>query len=239
MNGLNLGDHGDAEERGRWPALRLHFPLYEEFWRLQVFPLRGANGGIRTDIDGRLELMAQEHYKCFLSLSIALGNLNDEAHPERIFSSLQNAGNRAKQVVRYFNDIRAECIPANPDPIDAEPLADFCRDIADYRNYVHEDVMGMIEYQQRRYLPKPDRLDQYRRWSRLQNANLADFDPLSGILRAQFDRLTALLDYHWHLMLDRSAQVFASPRFAQLLPPPPAQAHVMQQIALSSNVRLG
>lgn len=34
----------------------LHFPLYEQFWLLHVFPLRGDDGQIRADIDERLEL---------------------------------------------------------------------------------------------------------------------------------------------------------------------------------------
>ena len=88
-----------------------------------VYRLRGADGRIRADIDARLELMAQEHYKCFLSLSIAQGGLDDDAHPERTFSSLQNAGNRAQQVIRLFNDIRAACLPADRDPLDPARFA--------------------------------------------------------------------------------------------------------------------
>ena|SRR5438132_1020740 len=76
-----------CREREFWPELQNHFPLYEEFWRLHVFRLRGPDGYIRGDIDGRLEIMAQEHYKCFISLHKALRSLGDETHPEQTFSN--------------------------------------------------------------------------------------------------------------------------------------------------------
>ncbi|MBI5083807.1 MAG: hypothetical protein HZB13_04320 [Acidobacteria bacterium] len=205
MNGISLTTHGDSEEQARWPALQPAFPLYEPFWMQHVYTLRGTDGRIRADIDERLELMAQEHYKCFLSLSIAQGGLDDEAHPERTFGSLQNAGNRAQQVIRLFNDIRAACLPANPDPVDPGPFADYCRGVAEYRNYVHEDVMGMVEIGRRRYLPKPAFLETYRRWSRLQGAPVLDFEPLRDVLTARFTALTTLLDGRWRMLLDRGA----------------------------------
>lgn len=93
MNGPSLATHGDSEERNRWPEMRKHFPLYEAFWQVHVFTLRDGTGHIRQDVDERLELMAQAHYKCFVSVSIALDGLGDETHPERTFSSLQNAAN--------------------------------------------------------------------------------------------------------------------------------------------------
>lgn len=240
MNGISLATHGDSEERVRWPALQAHFPLYEAFWIQHVYTLRGTDHGIRADIDERLELMAQEHYKCFLSLSIAWGGLNDDAHPERTFSSLQNAGNRAQQVIRLFNDIRAACLPADPNPVDPVPLADYCRGIAEYRNYVHEDVMGMIVIGGRRYLPKPACFEKYQRWSRLQGAPVLDFEPLRDVLAGRFAELTTLLDSRWRMLLDRTPALLASPGYRQFLPPQPGTGNVvMQRIILCSNVQLG
>ncbi len=240
MNGISLATHGDSEEQARWPALHLHFPLYEQFWMLHVYTLRGADGRIRADIDERLELMAQEHYKCFLSLSIAQGGLDDDAHPERTFSSLQNAGNRAQQVIRLFNEIRAACLPADPDPVDPAPLVDYCRGVAEYRNYVHEDLMGMVVIGGRRYLPRPACLGTYRRWSRLRGASVADFEPLHEVLATRFTALNALLDSRWRMLIDRTPAVLASPGYRQLLPRQAGVANVVvQRIMLSSNVQLG
>jgi hypothetical protein len=131
------------------------------------------------------------------------------------------------------------CLPANPDAVNPEPFADFCRTIAEYRNYVHEDVMGMIQLRDRRYLPRADKLAAYKRWSRLQNANLADFEPIADLLHRQFRDLTALLDNHWRMMLDRSAPVLESPRYRRLLPPLPARPQIAQRIVLSSSIHLG
>ncbi len=240
MNGISLATHGDSEERARWPALQPHFALYEPFWLQHVYTLRGGDGRIRSDIDERLELMAQEHYKCFLSLSIAQGGLDDDAHPERTFSSLQNVGNRAQQVIRLFNDIRAACLPADRNPVDPAPFTEYCRGIAEYRNYVHEDVMGMIVIRGRRYLPKPEYLETYRRWSRLQGAPVADFESLHDVLAARFAALTNLLDSRWRMLLDRSPALLTSVGYRQLLPPQVGVANVvMQRIVLSSNVQLG
>lgn len=232
--------HGDPREREFWPALQKHFPLYEDFWRLHVFPLRGADGHIRGDIDERLEIMAQEHYKTFVSLHKVLNGLGDASHPEQTFSSMQNAANSAKRVLMNFNSIRAECMPANSAPIDAEPFADFCRTIARYRNQVHEDLVPMVERQNRRYLPKPDKLDQYSRWSRLKKPDLSDFIPVSDVLNERFESLCNLLDHHWRKVLDRSPGVLGSPRYAQLLPSlPEGLVPVMNRIELSSNVQRG
>ena len=101
MNGIRLTALGDNEEQARWPALQPCFPRYEPFWIQHVYPLRGTDGRIRADVDERLELMAQENYKCFLSLSVAQHGLDDDAHPERTFSCLQNAGN--PEVAEGFN----------------------------------------------------------------------------------------------------------------------------------------
>jgi hypothetical protein len=237
MNGPTLLGQGDNREREFWPALRNHFPLYEDFWRLHVFHLRGADGYIRGDIDERLEIMAQEHYKCFISLHKAFLSLGDETHPEQTFSSLQNAGKRANQVVRKFNDIRLECVPGNPNLISPEPFAQFCQNIAQYRNQIHEDVMSMVEYQNCRYLPRPDKLAKYSRWSRLGEPDLADFTPLSGLLRERFDCLCCLLDQHWRMMLERSPEVLESRRYAQLVPPQPQTVVVTYQMVLSSNIQ--
>jgi hypothetical protein len=209
MNGISLGAHGGTEERARWAALQPHFPLYEPFWIEHVYTLRGADHLIRPEIDERLELTAQEHYKCSLSLSIAQAGLDDAAHPERTFSSLQNAGNHAQQVIRLFNDIRAACLP--PDPVDQAPFADYCHSIAEYRNYVHEGVMGMILFEGRRYLPKLGCLGMHRRWSRLRGAPVTDFEPLDDVLTARFGALTILLDSHWRMLLDRTPTLVASP----------------------------
>src|ERR1039458_2584107 len=108
MSTATLEAYGDTEEQKRWPEVKSRFPLYEPFWQTHVFPLRDGRGRIRADIDERLELMAQEHYKCFISVSMVLGR--DAARPEKAFSSLQNAAKRAQAVIRLFNSALIACV---------------------------------------------------------------------------------------------------------------------------------
>jgi hypothetical protein len=233
-----LVTHGDAEERKRWPEVSRYFPLYEPFWQKHVFPLRDSRGRIRADIDERLELMAQEHYKCFVSVSIALDGLGHDDHPERTFSSLQNAANRAKQVIQLFNSVRETCVTNATNPVPVDGFEDYARDTALYRNFVHEDVVGLLQDRDhRRYIPRPDKLMKYRRWSSFHNADQADFLALEDCLRASSTTLSQLLGEHWQRMLELSAAVVESQRYAQLLPPLP-QAPEMQPVVLCSNVQL-
>lgn len=239
MSNANLLDHGDPLERDRWPALKRHFPLYEEFWRLHVFPLRDAAGFIRGDIDGSLELMAQAHYKCFISLAIADDGLSDETHPERTFGSLQNVANRARDVVQRFNKLQEVCTVPERKPDDAEPFVEFSREIALYRNFVHEDAVGMVQVDARRYLPMAEKLDTYQRWSRLRNADPDDFVPVSDILRDRFARVIGLLESTWQSMLDLSPEILNSSRYAELRPELPGGLIKSESIGICSNVRLG
>ena len=90
-----------------------------------------------------------------------------------------------------------------------------------------------------RYLPKPACLGTYRRWSRLQAAPVADFEPLRVVLASRFATLTNLLDSRWRGMLDRTPALLASATYRRLLPPQHSAANVvMQYIMLSSNVQL-
>src|ERR1017187_2174884 len=143
MSTATLEKYGDAQEQKRWPDVKKHFPLYEQFWQTHIFTLRDERGRIRADIDERLELMAQEHYKCFISVSMNLGR--DAARPERTFSSLQNAANRAQAVIRLFNSVQSECVP-NSTPVEGcDGLAGIAIQVKRYRNLIHEDVVGLVQ----------------------------------------------------------------------------------------------
>jgi hypothetical protein len=72
MPAPTLDKHGDPMEQKWWAAVQPHFPLYEGFWQAHIFTLRGANGQIRADIDERIELMAQAHYKCLVSATVII-----------------------------------------------------------------------------------------------------------------------------------------------------------------------
>jgi hypothetical protein len=231
----NAWSSRDTEEQHRWSAVKKDFPLYEPFWRMHVFTLRDERGRIRADVDERLELMAQEHYKCFISVSMAQSR--DPSRPERAFSSLQNAANRARGVIQLFNSVQETCAP-NAKPIDYEPFQDLAKTIATYRNFIHEDVVGLIEDKEHhRYIPLPEKIAQYRRWSRFHGADLKDFVLLEDYIGRMYTDLCQLLDQRWHLMLDQSKAILESAEYQTLLPPLKPMAP-MQPIVLCSNVQI-
>jgi hypothetical protein len=230
---------GDPLERAEWPAVEKHFPAYERFWNLHVFPLRGEDGQIRADIDRRLEVMAQENYRCFASVAEVLKQLSDPTHPEIAFSNLQNAGNRAQQVVKLFDEIRNECLNL-ADATDCADLRNFCSSIAPYRNLVHEGRMGMVERHGRRLVPALDKLGQYQRWSELRDAPDADLVSLDDALQKAFASLCKYLSIYYDRMLANSADVLASGRYHALFPALKPSAKTLScRIVASSNTQLG
>ena len=235
MSSATLRAYRDVEEQHRWPAVKKDFPLYEPFWQMHVFTLRDERGRIRGDVDERLELMAQEHYKCFISVSMV--QTRDASRPERTFSSLQNAANRARDVIQLFNSVQETCAPTAK-PIQIEPFQSLAKTIATYRNFIHEDVVGLIEGKEHhRYIPLPDKLAQYRRWSRFHGADLNDFVLLEDYIRRMYEFLCQLLDQHWRIILDQSKAVLESVEYQRLLPPLKPIAP-MQPIVLCSNVQI-
>lgn len=96
--------HGDPRERKYWPVVKNFFPLYEPFWSQHIVPLRGPDGGISPEAHESLEFLAQKHYSCFISLRLAHKELGNERHPEKAFSHLQNAANRARDTATRFNE---------------------------------------------------------------------------------------------------------------------------------------
>jgi len=94
-------EDGDALEKATWPALAPFFPHHEEFWRIQLVPLR-STGSIHPPrgIDDDFQFLAMQHYLC-MSLwekptneswgyalnAVSTANL---LAPFRVFSPLDN-----------------------------------------------------------------------------------------------------------------------------------------------------
>ena len=199
---IDLRNQGDRAERELWPVMQRHFPLYEEFWRLHVATLRGRDGQIRSDIDARLERMAQENYKCFISSATAQKLLTDDSHPENTFSSLQNAANSAQHVIQYFDSVRADCLKVS-ERIDCGALREYAASIALYRNYVHEGVTPRLQRNGRGMMPTSDQLKSgnYKRWSQLRSAPETDLVSILDAMRSSFNELMMLFDTSWRQMI--------------------------------------
>jgi hypothetical protein len=234
-----LASHGDVRERELWPSLSLHFASYASFWATFVFPLRDESGQrIRRDVDERLELMAQENYNCFLSLAKALVNIGNIEHPEIEYNNLQNAANAARATVEHFVGF-VRSTSSHAVEISVENLADLARRVALYRNFIHEGVVALVQIDDVFYIPRPECLDKYRRWSQLQEADRRDFTPVAEDMRSEFQSLCGLIDARWKEMLVLAPEVTGSEAYRQM-PALPAK-HLLHQgdIVCSSNVQQG
>ena len=228
--------HGDIRERSLWPTVRGYFPLYEGFWRAHVVPLRDSDGYVRREVDQRLQLMAQAHYSCLVSLGSVLDALLDEEHPERAFSSLQNVANHAQKVIRHFNQISSECLGQRAERIEVGNLSRFASGVAKYRNYVHNDLIAMVDIEGVRHLPKLDKRDRDQPWSELQKLAADDFVPVARFVRDQFDEVVTLLSEAWETMLGFSPSLLGSSRYAQLTLRASAPT-ILEIKSIQSNVR--
>lgn len=227
---------GDLTEQKWWPVVQPHFPLYERFWQEHIFTLRDANGQVRADIDNRLELMAQAHYKCFISATVVIDSTNNP--PERVFSSLQNCANRAQEVICLFKAVYLKCTGTKETSIDPSPLRTVAIEISRYRNLVHEDLVGVVIEggSKQRFIPLPDKLTKYLRWSSLRSADLKDFVPLDDYIQATTSTLFKLIDGTWAAMLKISGDILTSTEYKKLLPPLPQPAAEVPVI-LTSNTQ--
>jgi hypothetical protein len=231
--------YGDVREKELWPSLSLHFASYAPFWATYVLPLRDETGrSIRGDIDERLELMAQENYKCFLSLSNALANLTNLEHPEIEYNGLQSAANAANATVEHFASF-ASAAAGRVVEIPVDDLANIARRVARYRNFIHEGVIALLRIGDAFHIPKPECLEKYRRWSRLQEADRQDFTPLAEDMQFEFKALCGVIDVRWKEMLALAPEMTDSDAFRQLPVLPAAQLPHQGDIVCSSNVQQG
>ncbi len=233
-----LKTHGDTMEKQLWPELRDRFPLYEMFWQQHVFKLREhEHGVIRADVHAQLELMAQAHYKCLVSLSIALDNKDNP--PERVFSSLQNASKRARTVIDHFNWVYNYCTGNAGNAMDPAAIIAFGTGMAPYRNLVHEDLIGLRvdEATGKALLPMSDKLGKYTRWSSLRTADPVDFMEVDQYIADAFEELCSLINAAWQGMLDVSKAILDSPRYVDLLPARAVAVPTAGDIVLTSNTQ--
>lgn len=235
--GQLLARYGDAREKELWPSLAPHFGLYALFWATYVFPLRDENGRrIRHHLDESLELMAQENYKCFLSLGHALTNLDNVEHPEIEYNDLQTAANAAKCTVEHFvSFLRRASGRAVEIPVDG--LADLARKVARYRNFIHEGVVALLKIDGVFHIPKPESLEKYRRWSRLQEPDTQDFTPVAEDMRSEFSALCGLIDARWKAMMALAPEATNSEAYQQVPVVPAEQLPHQCDIVFSSNVQ--
>jgi hypothetical protein len=120
-----------------------------------------------------------------------------------------------------------------------DDLADLARRVALYRNFIHEGVVALLKIDGVFHIPRPECLEKYRRWSRLQEADTQDFTPVAEDMRSEFEALCALIDARWKEMLTLAPEVTGLEAYLQLPAVPTEQLRHPCDIVCSSNVQQG
>src|SRR5215472_4117169 len=87
-----------------------------------------------------------------------------------------------------FNEIHGKCIQ-RADKVSVKALKVYARGIAQYRNLIHEDATPMVISKGQMFIPRPDKLKKYRRWSALRKADPADLAPLTDVIQTEAEAL--------------------------------------------------
>src|SRR5438034_1547458 len=137
---------GDQTERQTWGALKDYIPHYERFWQLYVHPLRQSGSiCLRANLDETVESMAVHNYSIYVSLARAHGELV-QRHAEfrffeEIYGHLFRAAEMAQKTVRKFDQMYVSCL-RGPAKIPTKALANVRDRLSEYRNLVHDAILG-------------------------------------------------------------------------------------------------
>jgi hypothetical protein len=187
---------GDKTERQYWGRLRKLVPHYETFWQLYVVPFRAPDSiWFRPDLDPTVETLAITSYSTFSALGRAYEQVysNEEGfrHIEEVYMAIQRSAELGIKLIEAFALLEEDRLHS----ASTSELKDFIKNrLSRYRNLLHDAILPMPKNQKRRKIPKPDRIDQYRLWTRVMyHYDDDDFvfasDQAKGDFRATCSRL--------------------------------------------------
>lgn len=202
-----LRKFGDRTERQYWDRLRRFIPHYETFWQLYVLPLRERNSiWFREDIDPLVETVAIASYSTYLALGRAhqqvFANRDGFRHIEEVYMAIQRAGEVGLKLVDGFGKLQEQY--SRPRPLKSRVSLDgFIKDrLSRYRNLLHDAILPMPKEAKRRQVPKPDKIDNYRLWTRVMyHYNPEDFVFASEQAREDFIATASRLEDAWKEMV--------------------------------------
>jgi hypothetical protein len=205
-NAPRLQKFGDKTEQQYWERLRKFIPHYEEFWQLYVLPLR-ESGSIwfRRDLDPKEETVAIANYSTFAALGRAheqvYSNKDGFRHIEEVYMAIQRSAEVGIKLIQAFALLEEDRLHS-PSILDSYELEDFIkRRLSGYRNLLHHAILPMPKQQKRRKIPKPDRIDEYRLWTRVMyHYNDDDFVFASDQAKADFTATCSRLEDAWKAM---------------------------------------
>src|SRR5579871_840067 len=166
-----LARFGDKLERDHWGHLQVLIPHYETFWQRYVYPLRSGHSiWFRNGIDPDLEDLAIASYSTYSTLARARQKIYSEHDEYRFLEELYAMVQRAAEIgvkllnqfAEFYTGLR-HCAP----PVSASPTEQFIESrLKKYRNLLHDAILAMPkDDRRRRLIPKPEHIDQYRRWT--------------------------------------------------------------------------
>jgi hypothetical protein len=197
---------GDKTEQQYWVRLRKRIPHYEDFWQLYVLPLR-ALGSIwfREDIDEKWETIAIASYSTFSALGRAYEQVQTNKdrfrHIAEVYMAIQRSAELGVKLVNAFASVNGGPLLSANSSVASE-LEEFIENrLSKYRNLLHDVILPMPKAERRRMIPKPDRIDEYRLWTRVMyHYNEEDFISASEQMKNDFEATCSRLEDAWEAM---------------------------------------
>ena len=205
-NAPRLQKFGDKTEQRYWGRLRKFIPHYEEFWQLYVLPLREPGSiWFRRDLDPKVETVAIANYSTFAALGRAheqvYSNKDGFRHIEEVYMAIQRSAEVGIKLIQAFALLEEDRLHS-PSILGSSDLDDFIKKrLSKYRNLLHHAILPMPKEQKRRKIPKPDRIDEYRLWTRVMYYyNDEDFVFASDQAKADYTATCSRLEDAWKAM---------------------------------------
>jgi len=217
---LTIRANGDDIERSNWDRLESYVHRYEEVWRALVAPLRAPNSILfRDGIDKDFEEFAMCHYTSYVNLARALNKIDcrqdDLKFAHEIWANMQHSAEVAIKSVGAFKQIYLACTLPRRDPkINTTRLEAAKGAVKKYRNTLHDPIVATAKHGEVRLLPKPERLDQYHRWtSVMYHRREEDFVPVDELLSSHFRSLASALQGVWGEIVERCNEIMFTAEF--------------------------
>ncbi|MGB8496356.1 MAG: hypothetical protein WCE53_18315 [Candidatus Acidiferrum sp.] len=193
-------------------------PHYETFWQLYVLPLRADNSiWFQDGIDPQIETIAITSYSTFTALGRARHKIYSDnerfRHVEELYMAIQRSLELGKKLVDEFGRLEMKLL-CSKSCVSAGPLVQFKEGrLSGYRNLLHDAILAMPKEHKQRLIPKPDKIDVYRSWTRVMyHFDHKDFVVASVQVKNDFRATCSLLEDAWKAMCERHEQL------AQVLP---------------------
>ena len=210
----SLARDGDETERGYWGNLSSLIPHYETFWRYHVFPLLVPNQiCLRDGLDPQFESLAIANYSTFVSIGRARHKIfvahENYKYVEEHYAALQRCCELGKKLIQRFDHL-FESLTKRRSGVSPSKLEQFIEGrLNDYRNLLHDEMLSTPkDEEERRLIPKFEKIDEYRNWSRtMYHFKRADFVVASDQLKDDFKATCSRLEDGWEAMCKASETI--------------------------------